>query len=303
MKTGVRKHARRLRADHGLQLAGDSGMEKKLSMYRRKINYIEELRSDHEEADSRTFVHLKYAYNLNTVERYIIWSPDTDVAVLGIHFAGKFVLKEVYLRTGIKHKKRFIPTHKIVNQLSTTMCYFLPAVHAFTGCDSNSSYRAHNKKSAFKVIQEAANGLSEESNIGLNPSHVSTSAFVSCKRFVCRVYDSKTSIEGLNVLRYRMFTESHTSSDKLPPTVDSMKQYIMRANYQSYIWYNADKPILNLRGWTLIDDKELIPLMMTKSPTPAALLKLSECGCEGNCGSKRCKCKKSQFMMYRFLQM
>ena len=57
------------------------------------------------------------------------------------------------------------------------------------------------------MLQEA-NGLCEESNIGLNPSHVSTSAFVSCKRFVCRVYDSKTSIEGFNVLRNRMFTKA-----------------------------------------------------------------------------------------------
>ena len=105
--------ATRLRADHVLHLAGDSGMKKKLSVSQGRINYIEELRSDHEKADSRMFVHLKYAYNLNTVERYIIWSPDTDVAVLGVHFAEKCGLKEVYLRTGIKRKKRFIPIHKI----------------------------------------------------------------------------------------------------------------------------------------------------------------------------------------------
>ena len=84
------------------------------------------------------------------------------------------------------------------------MCQFLSAVHALTGCDSNSSFRAHSKKSAFKMLQEA-NGIFEKSNIGLNPSHVSNSAFVSCKRFVGRVYDSKTSTEDLNVLRYPMF--------------------------------------------------------------------------------------------------
>ena len=124
--------ARRLRAAHVLQLAGGfRNGEKTVSVSQGRINYIEELRSDHEEADSRMFVHLKDAYNLNTVERYIIWGPDTNVAVLGIHFAEKFELKEVYLRTGIKCKKRFIPIHRIVNQLSTTMCQFLPAVHAF----------------------------------------------------------------------------------------------------------------------------------------------------------------------------
>ena len=145
------------------------------------------------------FVHLKYANNLNTVERYIFWTPDTDVAVLAIHFAEKFRLKE--------------EDTKFVNQLYITMCQFLPAVHALTGFDSNRSFRAHSKKSAFKMLQEA-NGLCEESNIGLNPSHVSNSSFVPCKRFVFRVYDSKTSIEDLNVFRNRMFTKSHTSSDK-----------------------------------------------------------------------------------------
>ena len=250
-------------------------------------------------------MHLKYAYNLNTVERYIIWSPDTDLAVLGIHSAEKFGLKDVYLRTGIKHKKHFIPIHRIVNQLSTTMCQFLPAVYALTGCDSNSSFRAHSKKSAFKVLQEA-NDLCEESNIVLNSSHMSNSAFVSCKRFVCRVHDSKTSLEDLNVLRYRMFTKSHTSNGKLRPTEDSLKEHIMCANHQSYIWYNADKPILNLpspneNGWTL-NEEELIPLMMTKPPAPAALLELTECGCKGNCG-RNMQMQKSQLMLYRFLQM
>ena len=123
--------ARRLCADHVFQLArGFRDGKKTVSVSKGRINHIKELRSDHEEADSRIFVHLKYAYNLNTVERYIIWSPDTDVAVLGIHSAEKFGLKEVYLRTGIKHKKRFIPIQRIVNELSTTMCQFLPAVNA-----------------------------------------------------------------------------------------------------------------------------------------------------------------------------
>ena len=54
------------------------------------------------------------------------------------------------------------------------------------------------------MLQEA-NGICEKSNIGSDKSHVSNSAFVSGKRFVCRVYDSKTSIEDLNVLRYPMF--------------------------------------------------------------------------------------------------
>ena len=104
------------------------------------------------------------------------------------------------------------------------MCQFLPAVHALTGCDSNSSFRAHSK-SAFKMLQEA-NGICEESNIGLNPSHVSNSAFVSCKRFVseCMIVKHPLKISMFEISYVSMmFIKSHTSSDKLPPTEDSLK--------------------------------------------------------------------------------
>ena len=70
----------------------------------------------------------------------------------------------------------------------------------------------------------------------------------------------------------------------------------MRANYQSYAWYNADKPILNLsspneNGWTFNNEEELIPLMMTK--LPATVIELTDCGCKGNCGNNNCNSKIS----------
>ena len=45
----------------------------------------------------------------------------------------------------------------------------------------------------------------------------------------------------------------------------------------------------------LNDEEELIPLMMTKPPAPAAPSELKECGCKGNCGSNRFKWKKSTY--------
>ena len=37
--------------------------------------------------------------------------------------------------------------------------------------------------------------------------------------------------------------------------------------------------------------------MMTKPSAPAAPLELKECGCKGNCGSNRCECKKSTYVV------
>ena len=66
----------------------------------------ENLSSNHEQADTRIILHAKDASI--THDRIIIWSPDTDVAVLAISFYHQ-IRKQLWFRTGVKDKTRFIP--------------------------------------------------------------------------------------------------------------------------------------------------------------------------------------------------
>ena len=50
------------------------------------VSSVPALTSDHEEADSRIFLHAKHASN-GGFAYVVISSPDTDVAVIGIHHA------------------------------------------------------------------------------------------------------------------------------------------------------------------------------------------------------------------------
>ena len=75
-----------LKDDQTLILASQDGSAVKLTKTMNREDVIP-LYSDHEEADSRMFVHCEYIANQlsdinNSTRRIIIFSPDTDVAVL-----------------------------------------------------------------------------------------------------------------------------------------------------------------------------------------------------------------------------
>ena len=63
---------------------------------------------NHKDADTRLILHANDAKQIS--ERIVIWSLYTDVGVLGIqHY--KNIKRELWLRTGVKDKSRFVPLH------------------------------------------------------------------------------------------------------------------------------------------------------------------------------------------------
>ena len=72
---------------------------------------IPELLSNQEEADTRMLLHANHCKEICDRIDIVIWSPDTDVAVLCVHFQEK-IGKEIWFKTGVKDKSRFIPTHE-----------------------------------------------------------------------------------------------------------------------------------------------------------------------------------------------
>lgn len=89
------------------------------------------LRSDHEEADTRILLHVKHASQ--THKRIVVQSPDTDVAVLCVAHFEDLQCQELWFRTGVKDRLRFIPIHLLQSSLGQPLCKALPAFHALTG--------------------------------------------------------------------------------------------------------------------------------------------------------------------------
>ena len=105
-----------------------------------------------------------------------------------------------------------------------------------------------------------------------------------CKAFICDFYPSyKKSPKTADELRYIIFCQKKPNSDALPPTSDSLRQHINRANYQTHIWRKSLDALLELpspegRGWQKEDD-ELTLKLMSKDPAPTVQQQLFLCKC------------------------
>ena len=87
-----------------------------------------------------------------TKERIVIQSPDTDVAVLAIYAYEMIQCNEMWFKTGVKDKVRFVPVHRIAEKFGRSVCAAIPAFHALTGCDSTSGLFQIGKKKGWKVF-------------------------------------------------------------------------------------------------------------------------------------------------------
>ena len=89
-------------------------------------------------------MHAKHASQ--SKNRVIVQSPDTDAAVICTPLHSDHDSQELWFRTGVKDKLRYIPV------LGRGVCDALPALHALTGCDSTSSLSGIGKKKAMKAL-------------------------------------------------------------------------------------------------------------------------------------------------------
>jgi len=157
---------------------------------RGRTDPLAELRSDHEEADTRMILHTWHASS--TKERIIIQSPDTDVAVLAIHVYQMIQCNEIWLKTGVKDKVRFIPVHLIAEKLGRSVCAAIPVFHALTGCDSTSGLFQIGKKNGWKFVKYT----SLHDSVGNLGSQIPPPVLTveACERFLCSLTARKQQL-------------------------------------------------------------------------------------------------------------
>jgi len=255
-----------------------------------------DLSASHEEADTRLILHA----SRTAVQRIVIASPDTDVAVICISHVASLTAKEVWFRTGVKDHARFIPLHSIAQEIGPLACQQLPAFHALTGCDSTSAPSGRGKTIPWKLIKKCPERFEGIAQVGSEPS-LSDDAFHCVELFTIAMYDPTTRVTEINKLRYQLFCKKQTKTEALPPTADALRQHAMRACYQTYVWRKAVgvKPIMPSPigfGWSTDDDGHIEPVLMTQEPAPMALTELTRCLCdpEKSACQGRCSCLKQQ---------
>ena len=207
------------------------------------ITTIQELNSNHEEADTRMVLHATHASSDSNP--IVISSPDTDVFVICLVFQ-HIINLDIFFLTGVKNSRRTIDISAVAENIFVTLnlceaskemiMESLIGLHSFTGCDTTSAFAGRGKVKPLTLMLKDQDYVETCSLLG-KEIHLQEELVVQIKRFVCHMYGWK-GIHSLREIQYKMYCQSggKIACEKLPPCDDVLELHIMRANYQTFIW-------------------------------------------------------------------
>jgi hypothetical protein len=257
---------------------------------------MQELRSTHEEADGRLLLHADHAAK-EGYKAVLIFSVDTDVFILCLAFQ-KRINASLFQKCGSKNRTKLLDIEKIAAHIGQEVCDALIRLHAFTGCDTVSTFAGKGKVTALKKISsEKAYNIFARLGSEWNLTDI---LMAELERFTCCMYAPKVTTVLINELRYQLFCakKGEIESHLLPPCLDSLKKHAERANYQAAIWKislenDPRTPTPIGRGWKLVEEdgrKQLAIDWMDGLPAPQAVIDLLSCNCTKICKLPKCIC-------------
>lgn len=252
----------------------------------------------HEEADTRIMVHVLDAVS-HGLTKVQIRTVDTDIIVLAISLASQLLsLDECWVAFGTGKDFKYIAVHEIANCLGPDTCKALPMFHAFTGCDTVSSFNGKGKKTAWDVWKSFPEVTSTFTKLtDFNPQKDDVSDHMgNLQRYVVLLYDKVSGLETVNECRKYLFTRKSKNMENMPPTEAALHQHCLRSILQGgLIWGQATnpRPIVPdyasfgwVKGLTRFE-----PMWTTLEQAANVCDELVKCGCKVGCTGK-CKCTK-----------
>ena len=147
-------------------------------------------------------MHIKDSILRYGTRAAIIWSPDTDVLILGVYFSGELDI-DMWFKTGTEEKVRYIPMHEISIELGQELTSVLLAFHAVTGCDSTSYFKGRGKKRSLSILRNSTDKFQSLKNLG-DVFPLTNELISVCESFICRLYEVKSYANDINLLRYNI---------------------------------------------------------------------------------------------------
>jgi hypothetical protein len=252
---------------------------------------------NHEEADTRVFIHASDAANKGS-QKLLIRTVDTDILVLAVAYVERLGVQELWVAFGTGKKFRYLPAHQIFQALGSVKAKSLPMFHAFTGCDTVSAFAGKGKKTAWavwRVYPEVTNSFNELSR---SNDTISVENAASVERFSILLYDRTTQLSDINDVRKDLFTrKGRFKHENLPPTKAALTEHTKRAVYQGgHVWGQAICPQMRLPspeewGWTKTDNG-WEPKWTVLPEASKGCRELIKCGCKKGCILRnRCGCR------------
>ena len=141
-------------------------------------------------------LHANHAVS-NGYSTVIIRSPNTDVALLAAVLLPD-ISARILFRTGTKQRTCFINVNAGAAKLGREVCSALPGLHAFTGCDTTSSFAGKGKTAALKLVQVNDNLREAMTNLGQSFT-VTPETLLGCVLFVCALYGRPDEVDANEV--------------------------------------------------------------------------------------------------------
>ena len=208
---------------------------------------------NHEEADTKVVSLARHSTQNadNADSKVIVRSASGDVDIPVIMLAAELD-GTIIIDSGRSNYRKFL--HLNQSRMTEQQKKALLGMHAFTGCDQNSSFFRKGKKVCWKVAQNHLNTFCQ-----LGESYeVSDQLYKDLETFVCRLYGGKGN--DVNKLRAELFWKTWRKKGKvidlslLPPCQMSLRLHIIRSNYIARIWRQASTNMMELQspqnhGW------------------------------------------------------
>jgi hypothetical protein len=123
---------------------------------------------------------------------------------------------ELWFRTGVKDRLRYIPVHDVYRALGQGICEALSAFHALTGCDSNSALAGVGKKKAWDILKQSNVHQESLSLLGQVPILEETTAR-KCEAFIFDLYPCSKKAPGTaDERRYVIFARKSKRMSSFP---------------------------------------------------------------------------------------
>ena len=249
-----------------------------------------------EEADTRLILHAADAVAQGK-RRVSVRTVDTDVVVLAATFFSQMKPDEMWIAFSTGKNFRFIPIHEIVSSLTPKICSSLLAFHAFTGCDTLSSFGGREKTAweTWKVFPEVSDPFLEMTNIF--GGEISDACMILLKRFVVLMCDRTSECLEVNEARKQLFIKKSRTLETIPPTKAALEQHIKPASYQARCWsqalvQNPQLPSPSDWGW-IKKEGEWHSIWTTLVEAAKSYHELICCKCKQGF-IRRCKCVKAE---------
>jgi hypothetical protein len=160
----------------------------------------------HEEADTRLILHVYNAAKAG-YKTIALRTVDTDLLVIAISVWQHMPCDQLWISFGTGKHFRYMAVHEIASTLGPLKSKALPAFHAFTGCDTTSSFCGKGKKTAWLAWSSFSDATDAFLELASTLDDVTDDeTMMLLERFVILLYDLTAEQTSVNSARQFFFT-------------------------------------------------------------------------------------------------